>query len=876
MRQVLVNSKGALIARMPRPVVDEHSVLIRVHYSAISVGTEVAPLKAAVPTSTDVSGAEKAKAYSNLARTYLGAAIRDPRKAMQRITEIGGRLTWQLGSAASPVAGAELDMRDLSWERCEAAELELDESELRLTTDDSDAAYQAISKVVKIEPGIVPVVTLRGEVLEGAVSIGLLDGDRKRWLGSRTYDTGRFEDDLIFKTDGAKGIVIVVANCGAGHPARLTLEDISVKMRPASGDGAPHSDLDDQGWNAGYSASGEVIAAGSKVHGFVPGDRVACGGAGKANHAGYVSVPQNLVCRIPDGCDMRDAATATIGTIAMQGVRRAAPQLGDKVCVIGLGLLGQLAVQLLHASGCEVVGLDRSQARVQRAKALGMEQGASDAETCKALVRDLTGDRGVDRTVIAAATKSDSVINLAMDVTRAKGTVVIVGDVGLNIQRSAFYRKEIDLLMSRSYGPGRYDREYEELGQDYPYSYVRWTLNRNMEAYMRLVASGRLQILPLIDQVVPVDEAEEVYRELVQSAEPPLGVLFEYPRDEGEPEADTRIVIGGHRRHADKTIAYALVGAGAFGLSMLVPQMQRRKDLFFLRGIASRSGLQASNFARSNRVELLTTNIEDILAEPAIDLVVIATRHNHHAEQVVAALRAGKHVFVEKPLALSWPELDLIARTRNSLEEPPLLMVGFNRRFSPAVEAVLPRLRERRSPLMINYRVNAGYIPPDHWVQTEEGGGRNLGEACHMYDVFRCLTGASVADINATAIDPAALPRLRTDNFCATLRYADGSVANLVYTSLGPKQGVPKERLEIFCDGELFLVDDYRSVLKCSDGEVLWSSKVADKGHFNELGLFGEAIMKGREDPIPFDDLVETSAVALYVDDILRGVAGND
>src|SRR5262249_54161834 len=337
----------------------------------------------------------------------------------------------------------------------------------------------------------------------------------------------------------------------------------------------------------------------------------------------------------------------------------------------------QITAQLLRAAGCEVIGLDLDRGRVERARTLGLACGASDAEELKALIRDATGGHGADRTLITAATKSNAVINLAMEVTRAKGTVVVVGDVGLKVEREVFYRKEIDLLMSTSYGPGRYDAAYEIDGHDYPFGYVRWTENRNMQAYLELIARGRLDIQPLIDQVIAVDDAPKAYRMLADADDDlPLGVLIRYPddlREQPEPPDATRITIRGHRRAPESPIRYALVGAGAFGTAMLVPQMQKRRDRFFLKAVVSRNVVKGGNFARDQRVEVLTSNPADVLRDPSIDLIVISTRHDEHADQVVRALEAGKHVFVEKPLALTWAELDRVAAAYRALSEPRAL-----------------------------------------------------------------------------------------------------------------------------------------------------------------------------------------------------------
>ncbi|HXI30168.1 MAG TPA: bi-domain-containing oxidoreductase [Vicinamibacterales bacterium] len=744
MRQLLMNMGGVVVARMPRPTVQRGTVLIRVRYSLVSVGTEIAPLRPSSVASPDVPPLERALTSglerARLARHYFKASLRDPRKAARRLSQIAER---RFRRPQAPVAAA-------------------------------------------------------------------------------------------------------------------------------SADAAATSDVNAQGWAIGYSAAGEVVAVGDGVTDLAAGDLVAAAGAGQANHADYVLVPRNLVCRVPAGCDLKAAASATVGAIALQGVRRAAPQLGDRVAVIGLGLIGQLTVQLLRAAGCHAIGLDLDPGRVARARDLGLDAGATTADELKAIVRDRTGGHGADATLMTAATKSSAVVNLAMELTRAKGTVVIVGDVGLNVDRAIFYRKEIDLLMSTSYGPGRYDPDYEAEGHDYPYGYVRWTLNRNMQAYLDLVAAGRVAVAPLIDRVTPIESAPAVYDELARAdGALPLGVVVDYgdaPADAGE----TRVTLRGHRPSPPGRINYALVGAGAFGTGMLVPQMRKRDDRYALRGVVSRTA-QGSNFARDNQVEVLASDLEAVLRDERFHLVVLATRHHEHADQVLQALAAGKHVFVEKPLALSWDELDRIVAAYAASESPPLLMVGFNRRFSPALQALQQRLAARRSPLVIQYRLNAGYLPLDHWVHGPQGGGRNVGEACHMYDVFRFLCGAPVRSIDAVAIDPGALPYARSDNFTATIGYEDGSIASLVYTALGPKSGMGKEHITVFCDGEAFVVDDFRKLTRASDGAVLWQSGDVDKGHFEELSRFGDAIASGGTSPIPFAEIVETSAVALSVDDLIHG-----
>jgi predicted dehydrogenase len=459
--------------------------------------------------------------------------------------------------------------------------------------------------------------------------------------------------------------------------------------------------------------------------------------------------------------------------------------------------------------------------------------------------------------------------------TRRRGRVVIVGDVGLKVERAAFYRKEIDLLMSSSYGPGRYDREYEDFGRDYPYGFVRWTTNRNMQSYMELIAEKKIDIASLIDRVVSIDDAPATYEELASGSEkPPLGVLLAYPKPNPiQLDAlDAPVIrLRGHRQPNRQRLNYALVGAGGFGTQMLVPMLERRKDRYFLRAVVSRDSTRGGNFARSKQVELLSSSYDDILADDEIDLVVVATRHNEHSEQVIKALRAGKHIFVEKPLAITWEQLDAVRREIEARPDNPQLMVGFNRRFAPALQRLRQELGDKRSPLMVNYRINAGYIPLDHWVHGADGGGRNIGEACHMYDVFSFLAGAPVRSIDARAIGPGERAYGRNDNFCATISYEDGSLCTLTYTSLGPKTGLPKERIEVFANGEAWIVDDFVSLKRASDNAVLWSAANADKGHFEELSRFGDAIAEGKPGPIPVRDMLQTTAVALHIEDLLLG-----
>jgi predicted dehydrogenase len=880
LKQVLINSGGALVARMPAPIATEGSVLVRVRYSLVSTGTEIAALR---PISSSISGAsnmEKAAQLSSSAAFYLGKAARNPRKAAERLAMIARGYAAKYKPKPKAPSNAKPIGSKLVWDKGAATAFEATERTLKLSTDNSPASYQAVAQPIAVPKGYSAELDFTGTLSGAVIGVGILDGARSRWLSQTTIEEGSFAEKLHFNVpEDVDAICPVIFNANAGVEARLDLTDVALSLNPPSESGLPANEMDQQGWGVGYSVAGEVVAVGPGVDGFSVGDFVACGGAGQANHAEYVSVKKNLVVKVPHGLPLEVAATATVGSIAMQGVRRADPRLGEVVCVIGLGLIGAMTVQIAAAAGAKVVGVDVDPGRVEKARKLGIHAATADPAELPKLVRDLTGGQGADQTIITAASKSHALINQAMEVTRRRGRVVIVGDIGLKPERTHFYRKEIDLLMSTSYGPGRYDPEYEEAGRDYPYAYVRWTQNRNMSSYLELAATGKIDIASLIEMKVPVSEAPGAYKQLADSAGPlPLGVVLEYPDDTRklpEPADAAAIRLLGHRGPRGDKVNYALVGAGAFGTAMLVPQMDKRADAYFLKAVVSRDAVRGGNFARGRRIETLATDYQAVLDDPEIDLVVIATRHDEHPDQVARALKAGKAVFVEKPLAVDWAGLEKVQNAyweaARETGREPVLMVGFNRRFAPAIEALRGAIANRRGPLVINYRLNGGFIPGDHWIQRPQGGGRNIGEACHMYDLFRSLAGAPVASASITAINPGDSAYLKNDNFAMTASYEDGSVGNLVYTALGPKEGLPKERIEIFCDGEAYIVDDFKALIRASDGNELWKSRTADKGHFEELSLLADGLVNKTGAPIAWSEIIETTALSLHLEDMIHG-----
>ncbi len=614
----------------------------------------------------------------------------------------------------------------------------------------------------------------------------------------------------------------------------------------------------------GYSAAGVVIELGDEVEGFAVGDRVACAGAGIANHAEVIDVPVNLAVKIPENLETGMASTVTLGAIAMQGVRRAQPTLGETFVVVGLGILGQITAQMLSANGCRVIGIDLDPRRIQLALDNGMDIGINPAlENYVERVLKFTDGLGADAVIVTAATESNQVISDAMQACRKKGRVVLVGDVGLDLNRADFYKKELDFLISTSYGPGRYDPFYEEGGLDYPIAYVRWTENRNMQAYIDLLAKGKVRLGNLYHPPYTIDKAGEAYDALKGSGDKPLLVLLEYPERAGL--RITRVPLRTVEAKPGK-IRVALAGASSFAQGMHLPNMVKLRDRFTLQAVMSRTGANARAVATQYEAAYCTTEYDDILKDVEVDLVMVTTRHDLHGSMVLQALRAGKHVFVEKPLALHEEEIEDIERFYAENPNGPLLMVGFNRRFSPAMQTIRSILANRTTPIIANYQMNAGYIPLDHWVHGPEGGGRNIGEACHIYDLFNSLTGTpQVEAVNAYSITPSSKQWARNDNFVATLKYADGSVCTLTYTALGDKS-YPKERMEVFADGKVLTMDDYKSVTVHGGKHKGWSSAAMQKGQLEELEALSATLLKSATWPISLEEQLQTSRVSLQIE----------
>lgn len=626
----------------------------------------------------------------------------------------------------------------------------------------------------------------------------------------------------------------------------------------------------DAGNATGYSAAGTIIALGEGVSHLQPGDRVACAGAQCAHHAEVICVPANLTALLPSDLNFAEASTVTLGAIALQGVRRASPTLGEYFVVIGLGILGQLTVQLLKANGCRVMGVDLDESRIEMAKTLGMDFGLfPDNGEIVDQVMQLTDGFGADGVIVTAATPSNEVMSTAFRSCRKKGRVVLVGDVGLDLKRGDFYQKELDFFISSSYGPGRYDPQYEEKGLDYPIGYVRWTENRNMAEYLRLLAEGRINIKPLTGTVFPIDKAPEAYQQLKTGHDKPLMTLLHYPST-GEPIERKKVLNPLASPKKGKQISLALVGAGGFAKGMHLPNLAKLTSFFDLRAIVSRKGHNAVATAKQFSANYASTDYQEALDDPLVDAVLLSTRHHLHSQMTLQALEAGKHVLVEKPLALTRSELEAITTfyETQKKEEAPLLLTGFNRRFSPIMQQLEQTLRLRTNPMILNYRMNAGYIPLDHWVHGAEGGGRNLGEACHIYDLFTFLIGSPVLSVTAKSIKPSTRYYTSNDNFIVNLSFADGSLAHLTYTALGAKDH-PKEQLEAFVDGKVYVMQDYKSLHVLGAKGRTIKHATQEKGQKEELIAFAEAILHKGSWPIPLWQQIQATQISFMVEEQL-------
>ncbi len=605
----------------------------------------------------------------------------------------------------------------------------------------------------------------------------------------------------------------------------------------------------------GYCNAGEVIAVGEGVSEFQIGDRVASNG----HHAEIVNVPKNLVAKIPDSVSYDEAAFTIIGAIGLQGIRLINPSFGETIVVTGLGLIGLISAQLLKANGCRVIGLDFDQKKIELAKNWGIEAfNVGDGSNPVALVEECTQGIGADGVLITASTKSNEVIAQAARMCRKRGRVVLIGVIGLNIQRSDFFEKEISFQVSCSYGPGRYDDLYEQKGLDYPIGFVRWTEQRNFQAVLQAMAAGQLDVKPLITEEVPLEDYKRIYGNISNAQS--IASLLKYSGKVDPQQSSVQVL---EKRFEGRKGVLGIIGAGNFTKAVIVPALNKAEaDIKY---IASSGGLSGTLSAKKFGIAQSTTNYKDILTDSEVDAVLITTRHNLHAEQVIEALEAGKHVFVEKPLALTYQELDAIqaAYTKANVS----LSVGFNRRFSPFIQDAKKQLGQHSGPINVIANMNAGFIPSDHWTQDMQvGGGRIIGEACHLIDLISFLTGSLVEKVIMNALGPNI--EEGTDNASILLRYANGSQGVINYFSNGSK-AYSKERVEVYSQNRTIVIDNFRKS-RYYGFKSKGLKQAQDKGHQEQFRRFVEMVKNGGEAIIPFESLMNTSWAAISAVESLK------
>jgi predicted dehydrogenase/threonine dehydrogenase-like Zn-dependent dehydrogenase len=631
----------------------------------------------------------------------------------------------------------------------------------------------------------------------------------------------------------------------------------------------------DEAKPTGYSISGVVVSVGAGVTSLKEGDFVAAAGADYAFHAEFVEVPENLVVPMPTGLDFPKASTVALGAISMQGVRRADLKIGEHSIIIGAGLIGLLALQMLKTSGVRTAVIDLDERRLKIAKSLGAELAINPTE-CDAvgLVNSWSEGFGADAVLFCAATNSNDPLSQAFNMCRRKGKVVLVGVSGMDVKREDIYPKELDFLISTSYGPGRYDRTYEENGIDYPYAYVRWTEKRNMHEYLRLIAAGNIALDSILEKVFPIEQVSEAFDTLANGDPKPLGVILDYGnKDFAAIQSETTCPKYSSAAIATKNgpIKVAIVGCGGFARSMHLPNMKTLKDKFHLHAVMDKAGHIAKEIGSQYGASYSTTSFEQILKDNLVELVVITTRHDSHALFALQALQAGKNVFVEKPLAITSDQLRTIQNfyEQNNTGEIPVLMVGFNRRFSAYAQEIKRITSQRTSPLFIHYRMNAGYAPLESWLH--EHGGRIVGEACHIIDLMRFFIGSEVKEYACACIESKSSKFSSSDNKSILLEYEDGSIAAIEYFALGSKF-LPKEYMEMHFDEKTIILDDYNSL----KGYGLKLKNIAGrgKGHLEELLRLHETLRgKNNNWPIPLIEMISTTQIAL---DLAAGAKKKD
>jgi predicted dehydrogenase len=616
----------------------------------------------------------------------------------------------------------------------------------------------------------------------------------------------------------------------------------------------------DQPLALGYSSSGTVIAAGRDVKIFKSGDHVVCAGGGHAVHAEFALIPKNLAAKLPAGVDFESGAFATLGAIALNGIRLSNPQIGEKIAIIGLGLMGLITAQLVRAAGCEVTGFDINPTRVKFAEKLGIKSFLNEDAASKSA--SSTRGRGFDHVLICADTPSNETVELAGMIARDRGSVVSIGVVGLDLPRKLYYEKELNFQVSRSSGPGRYDLNYEENGQDYPIGYVRWTEGRNLEAFVDLLAVKKIDVHPLITHRFTIEKASQAYDLITgKIGEEYLGVLLTYP----EGNADLQRIVqlqktsGKHQTH--EVINLGVLGAGNYAGATFLPAIKKSGSAKLI-GIASSGGINAQNQGQKFDFKFAASSADEILDYPEINTVAILTRHESHARLVLEALKKNKHVYCEKPLSLDKSGLKSIEKELTKPDHP-YLTVGFNRRFAPFSLSLKDFFVDRLEPMYVHYRVNAGYLPPSHWQNDAlVGGGRLIGEGCHFIDFLTFLTGQPIVQVSAAGLPN--MGKYSNDNLSIQLDFLDGSIGTIAYLANGSKSHA-KENVEVFCEGRIGILDDFRQLTLVGEKgkQTLHSRFRQNKGHQAAWEIFTTAIREGKPEPIPYNELLRVSYATL-------------
>ena len=614
----------------------------------------------------------------------------------------------------------------------------------------------------------------------------------------------------------------------------------------------------------GYSGAGIIIGIGKNVTDLAIGDRVAYGGS---RHAEIVYVPRNLVAKLPDNIELRDAAFTTLGSIAMQAVRRAKVELGETILVIGLGLVGQLVNQLLQVAGCHVIGSDLSKKRIALAGEFELEKGIiANKEDLVKEVKDYTGQIGVDAVIICAQSQSSKIINQTMKVCREHGRVVVVGDVGLNLERQSFYLDELDLMISRAYGPGTYDKNYTEKGIDYPIGYCRWTANRNMKEFVKLISEDKVNVRKLISKEFDITNVQSAYEDLLEGKDNIISVVLKYDQSDVVKPISHSIITSEREIEKSKNIInVAVIGTGGISKGYHLPNLKKIKDANIY-AIASGTGVNAKKVAKEYNAYYCTTDYKEVLEDKNVDCVLIATHHNLHKKMVIESAKAGKHIYVEKPMATNYEDVKEIVKTIKNTGV--IMTVGTNRRYSPLSSMAKEIIKKKEKPVLINYRINTTTLPLGHWINDPvEGGGRIIGEVPHFFDLMYWLLESEPVRIYAECVDSNKKNMIKENNITSTIKFADGSITSLNYCNFGSSK-FSKEKIEVFAGGTVIEINDFREI-KTSDG-LHKKYNFLNKGLYESLENFIEVLQGKRTLELGVEDGARSTICALKVLDSLK------